>query len=177
MKALSASAGLLALAALAAVSEDYGRTWTPARPSNLPMATSKPCAGLLSTGQRFLVCSTSADGVTVEDVTVHHAGGMGVIAEDCANPALRRFRVARKPGARSLMTTTADADYYVLTAERPLAGVYKSNSSIENLDTRPAAKLRACEGAVFRDNRSSRPFRIESDRPDAFVIEPTPTQP
>lgn len=48
--------------ALAATSEDYGRTWTTMRPSNLPMATSKPYAGVLSTGQRYLVCSTSADG-------------------------------------------------------------------------------------------------------------------
>jgi hypothetical protein len=48
--------------ALAAVSDDFGRTWTPSRPSNLPMATSKPCAGMLSTGQRFLIGSTSADG-------------------------------------------------------------------------------------------------------------------
>jgi hypothetical protein len=48
--------------ALTATSEDYGRTWTQMRPSNLPMATSKPYAGVLSTGQRYLVCSTSADG-------------------------------------------------------------------------------------------------------------------
>ncbi len=48
--------------ALTATSEDYGRTWTRMRPSNLPMATSKPYAGVLSTGQRYLVCSTSADG-------------------------------------------------------------------------------------------------------------------
>jgi hypothetical protein len=48
--------------ALVAVSEDFGRTWTPSRPSNLPMAASKPCAGALSTGQRFLIGSTSADG-------------------------------------------------------------------------------------------------------------------
>jgi len=48
--------------ALTATSEDYGRTWTAMRPSNLPMATSKPYAGVLSTGQRYLVCSTSADG-------------------------------------------------------------------------------------------------------------------
>ena len=47
--------------ALVSVSEDYGRTWTPTRPSNLPMATSKPYAGILSTGQRFLVCTTTAD--------------------------------------------------------------------------------------------------------------------
>lgn len=48
--------------ALVAVSDDFGRTWTPSRPSGLPMATSKPCAGMLSTGQRFLIGSTSADG-------------------------------------------------------------------------------------------------------------------
>ena len=47
--------------ALAAVSDDYGRTWTPSQPSNLPMATSKPYAGTLSTGQRYLVCTTTAD--------------------------------------------------------------------------------------------------------------------
>ncbi len=48
--------------ALVAVSEDCGRTWTPSRPSNLPMAASKPYAGTLSTGQRYLICSTTADG-------------------------------------------------------------------------------------------------------------------
>ncbi len=48
--------------ALVAESGDFGRIWTSMAPSNLPMATSKPIAGLLSTGQRYLVCSTSADG-------------------------------------------------------------------------------------------------------------------
>jgi hypothetical protein len=47
--------------ALLSVSEDFGRTWTPTAPSNLPMETSKPSAGTLSTGQRFLVCTTTAD--------------------------------------------------------------------------------------------------------------------
>jgi len=47
--------------ALAGVSTDYGRTWTLSRPSNLPMATSKPYAGTLSTGQNYLVCTTTAD--------------------------------------------------------------------------------------------------------------------
>ncbi|MEZ6124178.1 MAG: exo-alpha-sialidase [Planctomycetaceae bacterium] len=47
--------------ALLSVSEDHGRTWTPTAPSNLPMATSKPYAGILSTGQRYLVCTTAAD--------------------------------------------------------------------------------------------------------------------
>ncbi|MEY5026104.1 MAG: hypothetical protein RLZZ244_1632 [Verrucomicrobiota bacterium] len=47
--------------ALVSVSTDYGRTWTPAAASNLPMATSKPYAGVLSTGQHYLVCTTTAD--------------------------------------------------------------------------------------------------------------------
>lgn len=47
--------------ALVATSEDFGRTWSEMRPSNLPMATSKPIAGILSTGQRYLVCTTAAD--------------------------------------------------------------------------------------------------------------------
>jgi hypothetical protein len=47
--------------ALVATSEDYGRNWSEMRPSNLPMATSKPIAGMLSTGQRYLVCTTTAD--------------------------------------------------------------------------------------------------------------------
>jgi len=47
--------------ALISTSEDYGRTWSTSLPSNLPMATSKPYAGTLSTGQRYLVCTTTAD--------------------------------------------------------------------------------------------------------------------
>ncbi len=47
--------------ALLSISEDHGRTWTASAVSNLPMATSKPYAGTLTTGQRFLVCTTTAD--------------------------------------------------------------------------------------------------------------------
>lgn len=49
--------------ALALVSEssDYGRTWKPMAESNLRMATTKPYAGTLSTGQRYLVCNTTSD--------------------------------------------------------------------------------------------------------------------
>ena len=47
--------------ALISTSDDYGRTWSITLPSNLPMATSKPYAGTLSTGQRYLVCTTTAD--------------------------------------------------------------------------------------------------------------------
>ncbi|MGK0185444.1 MAG: hypothetical protein ACI9R3_001222 [Verrucomicrobiales bacterium] len=48
-------------AALVATSDDWGRTWTPSKPSNLPMTTSKPYAGHLSTGQPYLICTTAAD--------------------------------------------------------------------------------------------------------------------
>ena len=47
--------------ALVALSRDYGRTWTPMTESDLPMVTSKPCAGTLSTGQRYLIATTTAD--------------------------------------------------------------------------------------------------------------------
>jgi hypothetical protein len=46
--------------ALISRSTDHGRTWTTSAESNLPMAQSKPCAGLLSNGQRYLVCTTAA---------------------------------------------------------------------------------------------------------------------
>lgn len=181
----------------------------------------------------------SVDGVTVENVTIHHAGGMGVIAEDCTDPVLRNVRVARKEGAASLITTTADAthfvgcrgtvrvegclfenmlddscnvhgvyaiaeglvapdrlavsfshfqqlgtafarpgdrlrlmardtllgyadcaaraiervneDYYVLTLDRPIAGEYRTNSSVENVTTRPETVYR---GNTVRNNRA-----------------------
>ncbi len=47
--------------ALAALSKDYGRTWTDSQPSNLPMATSKPYAGTLSSGQHYLIGTTTAN--------------------------------------------------------------------------------------------------------------------
>lgn len=47
--------------ALAAASNDYGRTWSEIRRTNLPMAASKPYSGVLSTGQRYLVATTTAD--------------------------------------------------------------------------------------------------------------------
>jgi hypothetical protein len=49
---------------LTAVSEDYGRTWTESLPSNLPMIPSKAYAGTLSTGQRYLIGTTTAEAAT-----------------------------------------------------------------------------------------------------------------
>jgi len=47
--------------ALVAQSHDYGRTWTDQELSNLPMATSKPYSGTLSTGENYLVCTNTAN--------------------------------------------------------------------------------------------------------------------
>ena len=46
--------------AAVAVSRDYGRTWPVVQESDFPMVTSKPVAGRLSTGQRYLVCNSSS---------------------------------------------------------------------------------------------------------------------
>lgn len=47
--------------ARAAVSEDFGETWTIAERTNLWMADSKPAAGTLKNGTRYLICTTLAD--------------------------------------------------------------------------------------------------------------------
>ncbi|TQE92616.1 MAG: exo-alpha-sialidase, partial [Spiribacter salinus] len=47
--------------ALVAISDDFGRTWTPSRQSNLTMTTSKPFTGTLSTGETYLIGTTTAD--------------------------------------------------------------------------------------------------------------------
>ena len=47
--------------ALVANSADFGRTWSMSQESNLPMVASKPFAGILSTGTRYLIGTTSAD--------------------------------------------------------------------------------------------------------------------
>ncbi len=44
--------------ALASRSNDYGYTWTELKPSNLPMTTSKPYTGQLSSGEYFLIGTT-----------------------------------------------------------------------------------------------------------------------
>jgi len=48
--------------ALVSQSVDFGSHWSMSRPSNFPMATSKPCCGVLSNGVRYLIGSSSADG-------------------------------------------------------------------------------------------------------------------
>lgn len=56
---------------------------------------------------------SSVDGVLVENVTVHRAGGMGLIVEDCADVTVKGLKVALREGAKSLLTTTADATHFM----------------------------------------------------------------
>ena len=49
----------------------------------------------------------------IENVTVHHAGGMGLIAQRCTNVTLDGFDVTLPPESRRAITTTADATHFV----------------------------------------------------------------
>ncbi|MDP7399339.1 MAG: exo-alpha-sialidase, partial [Lentisphaeria bacterium] len=57
-------------AAYVSQSHDDGRSWSPLCISNLPMSSSKTCAGVLSSGQRYLAFNMKpeADGVHSRDV-------------------------------------------------------------------------------------------------------------
>lgn len=57
------------------VSTDCGRTWTPLRPSNFPLASSKPLCGRLSTGQQYLVSCNLEQGRTLLSIAVTAPGG------------------------------------------------------------------------------------------------------
>ena len=54
---------------------------------------------------------TRCEDVTLSDVAIHHAGGMGVIAQRCKNMTLRRVMVAPPEGR--LISATADATHFV----------------------------------------------------------------
>ena len=48
--------------ALVSYSSDFGRSWSMTASSNLPMTASKPSAGILSSGQRYLIANTVTNG-------------------------------------------------------------------------------------------------------------------
>jgi hypothetical protein len=50
--------------------------------------------------------------ILINNVTVHHAGGMGLVAERTENITLDHFNVALKPGSGRMLTTTADATHF-----------------------------------------------------------------
>jgi hypothetical protein len=59
-----------------------------------------------------IVISESAN-VRVENVTIHHCGGMGVIAQRSANIQLTRLHVTPPPGGKRIVSITADATHFV----------------------------------------------------------------
>ena len=52
------------------VSRDQGHTWSKIEPSNLPMGTSQPYCGQLSTGQQYLVSNHQTAGRTLLSIAV-----------------------------------------------------------------------------------------------------------
>ncbi|MCF8378997.1 MAG: hypothetical protein K9H49_05420 [Bacteroidales bacterium] len=54
----------------------------------------------------------NAKDVVISEVTVHHAGGMGLVAERSENIFLNHFNVALKNGSGRMLTTTADATHF-----------------------------------------------------------------
>lgn len=50
--------------------------------------------------------------VLVEDVTIHHCGGMGLIAEKTEHVTARRLQVVLRKGSPRMITTTADATHF-----------------------------------------------------------------
>lgn len=54
------------------------------------------------------------ESISLEGITIHHAGGMGIIAEFCRDISLHEVRVSPSPGR--VVSTTADATHFVSCA-------------------------------------------------------------
>ena len=68
----------------------------------------------LMSGERFcpaIIISDSAN-IEIENVTLHHAGGMGVIAQCSRDLTLRDVRVTPRAGSGRLVSLTADATHF-----------------------------------------------------------------
>ena len=49
--------------------------------------------------------------IAISDLTIHHSGGMGIIAQRCRTIAVERVKVTPSPGR--MLSTTADATHFV----------------------------------------------------------------
>jgi hypothetical protein len=56
---------------------------------------------------------TDSSGIKLSDFTLHHSGGMGVIAQRSADLFLHRMKVTPPPGGTRIISTTADATHFV----------------------------------------------------------------
>jgi len=105
--------------AYVSTSDDYGQTWSQTQRSNLPMVATKPYAGTLSTGQDYLISTTTADSGNNRrplTIAVTDPGG-GEFKE------IYRIRNAVRPGETA--TTSADLAYpYAVEEDGNLYVVY-----------------------------------------------------
>ena len=56
---------------------------------------------------------SDSSGVHLTDITLHHCGGMGVIAQRSADIFVKKMRVTPPPGGKRIISTTADATHFV----------------------------------------------------------------
>jgi len=56
---------------------------------------------------------TDSSGIHLTDITLHHCGGMGVIAQRSADLFVKKMRVTPPPGGARIISATADATHFV----------------------------------------------------------------
>jgi hypothetical protein len=56
---------------------------------------------------------SDSSGIHLTDITLHHSGGMGVIAQRSADIFVKKLRVIPPPGGTRIVSTTADATHFV----------------------------------------------------------------
>jgi hypothetical protein len=82
-----------------AVSADHGRSWSDLAPSNLPITSAQPGAGLLSTGQHYLLFNEFQEGRTLLAIALTEPGGRtfkyGYKVRHQKHPLRRLFAGAR----------------------------------------------------------------------------------
>ena len=138
--------------ALVAVSHDWGRTWTPSQPSNLPMATSKPYAGRLSTGQPYLICTTASDTGTGRNPLTIAVGEPG-------GATFTRVLALDRRDKTSLMYPGADeyqGKLYVGYTMRPHGGTDAPMLAVVPVGSLTGAALAAQRATAVPQVRSSR---------------------
>ncbi len=95
------------------------------------------------------VVLTRCDEVTIEDANLHHAGGMGVIAQMCRNVTLKRVTVAPRAKTGRMLSLAADASHFVECSGRLLLedchfnGQLDDSSNIHGVYLRVARRMDA----------------------------------
>lgn len=132
--------------ARAAVSEDFGQTWTTAERTNLWMADSKPALGTLKNGKRYLIGTTLSDnGYLRYPLTI--ALGSGEVTAFQEVKCIRKHDAERDPdlkqGQRLLLAypyaTEADGKLYVTYSVGIVGGSidnYNNAAELAVIDTK-----------------------------------------